>query len=69
MSRIVIMLTPIEIETLRQSAEREFRPTRDHARLLLLTALGIVDGQSRNAKHWADTIIETEAAIYAEVAV
>lgn len=47
MFRITVTLSDSEIETLREHAGREFRPTRDHARLLILRGLNIIEGESR----------------------
>lgn len=47
MFRITVTLSDSEIETLREHASREFRPTRDHARLLILRGLNIIEGEAR----------------------
>ena len=52
--RLVLTLTDSEMEALRAAAQREYRPTKDHARLLL--RLGLTNGEKHNgAAHVCET--------------
>jgi hypothetical protein len=48
MTRIILNLSDAEQAALYHQAQREFRAPRDQARLLLMRALGFIEGEARH---------------------
>ena len=51
MTKIILSLPDAVADELRERAAREYRPPRDHAHLLLMMALGFIDGDCRPIYH------------------
>lgn len=68
--RITISLSEAELGRLQSVARAEYRTTRDQARYLLLSALGLVDSKHEcpmNSKSASVEVARTQTSAFAEI--